>query len=174
MTHDQETPVPRRRKGADHFGYGIQVALGKNKDGEGLWHSHGKHYHKPDTYWCGSWGDRTPEELLLECESTLADLHRYHPELFIPHTAHAIIEPASGFIRTSFLTLHERQLFPASRVADLIEQHRIEAAQQERERVLKGILMAMNDPQLNICDTGYLEHSYWRDYINSLRCTKGP
>lgn len=77
-----EQPHPQRRKGADHFGYGHQVALGKNKEGESLWHSHGKYYHKPDTYWCGKWSDLTPEELLSECESTLADLQVYHPELF--------------------------------------------------------------------------------------------
>jgi hypothetical protein len=79
--------IPKRRKGADHFGYGYQVALGKNEEGDGLWHSHGKHYHKPDTYWCGNWGDRTPEELLSECESVIADMRLYHPELFksCPH-----------------------------------------------------------------------------------------
>ena len=43
---------------------------------------------------------------------------------------------------------------------------------EEREKMLKGILMAMNDPQLSICDTGYLEHTYWVDYIKSLRTTK--
>ena len=43
---------------------------------------------------------------------------------------------------------------------------------EEREKVLKGILMAMNDPQLSICDTGYLEHTYWVDYIKSLRTTR--
>jgi hypothetical protein len=77
-----EPAIPKRRKGADHFGYGNQVALGKHKDGSGLWHSHGKHYHKPDTYWCGNWGDRTPEELLSECESVITDMRLYHPELF--------------------------------------------------------------------------------------------
>jgi hypothetical protein len=44
-----------------------------------------------------------------------------------------------------------------------------DAAKAEREQVLKGILVAMNDPQLVICDTGYQEHAYWRDYIKSLR-----
>lgn len=81
---DIQTPAPKlkRCEGADHFGYGHQITIGKNKDGEGLWHSHGKYYHNPDTYWSGRWGDRTPEELLFECESMLEDLHTYHPELF--------------------------------------------------------------------------------------------
>lgn len=50
-----------------------------------------------------------------------------------------------------------------------LSEHDAEIRMKERERVLKGILMAMNDPQLSICDTGYLEHAYWRDYIKSLR-----
>ena len=54
----------------------------------------------------------------------------------------------------------------------------IKAARQRgqdegREKVLKGILVAMNDPQLAICDTGYLEHAYWVDYIKSLRSSSG-
>ena len=102
MTAQQpQREIPKRRKGADHFGYGRQVALGKNKDGDGLWHSHGKHYHRPDTYWCGNWGDRTPEELLSECESVIADMRLYHPDLFRtrPHT------PAPKFSSEDLLLL---------------------------------------------------------------------
>ena len=89
MTAQPQRDIPKRRKRADHFGYGNQVALGKHKDGNGLWHSHGMYYHKPDTFWCGNWGDRTPEELIRECETTLEDLKTYFPELFSsrPHTS---------------------------------------------------------------------------------------
>ena len=38
----------------------------------------------------------------------------------------------------------------------------------ERRKVLQGLLAAMNDPALSICDTGYLEHAYWSDYIRGL------
>lgn len=90
-------PPPKRCKGADHFGYGHQVALGKAaSDGDGLWHSHGKYYHNPNTYWCGGWGDRTPEELLSECQSIIADMRIYHPELFQSRPAPAHNEHYTG------------------------------------------------------------------------------
>ena len=53
--------------------------------------------------------------------------------------------------------------------SDWLSIHDTTISKAEREKVLKGILMAMNDPQLSICDTGYLEHAYWVDYIKSLR-----
>lgn len=37
-----------------------------------------------------------------------------------------------------------------------------------KKKVLTGLLYAMNDPQLTICDTGYREHSYWTGYIRNL------
>ena len=40
-----------------------------------------------------------------------------------------------------------------------------------KKKVLTGLLYAMNDPQLTIYDTGYLEHSYWVDYIRNLLYT---
>lgn len=92
---NEQPDIPKRRKGADHFGYGHQVALGKHKDGKGLWHSWGRDIHnskKSNTYWCGHWGNRTPEELLSECESVISDMRLYHPELFRSRPAPAPID----------------------------------------------------------------------------------
>ncbi|MCK9556319.1 hypothetical protein M0R36_11010 [bacterium] len=49
-------------------------------DNNAAWHS--RDY--PDgkiTYWCGSWGERTPKELLKECQSIIIDLLIQHPDL---------------------------------------------------------------------------------------------
>lgn len=51
----------------------------KTRDGSTLWHT-GTRDGKTG-YWCGNWHYRTPLELLRECESTIADLLKNHPEL---------------------------------------------------------------------------------------------
>jgi hypothetical protein len=51
----------------------------KTSDGTSLWHT-GKRDGKAG-YWCGNWHYRTPQELLAECESTIADLLKNHPDL---------------------------------------------------------------------------------------------
>ena len=47
-------------------------------------------------------------------------------------------------------------------------EHDAAIRKDERRKVLQGLLAAMNDPALSICDTGYLEHAYWSDYIRGL------
>ncbi len=56
---------------------GIQLHAGKLKGiGDAVWHS-GDH----KVYWCGSWHERTAEELYRECRSIIADLLENHPNL---------------------------------------------------------------------------------------------
>lgn len=38
----------------------------------------------------------------------------------------------------------------------------------ERRETLKELLVAMNNPDIAFCETGYLEYTYWNDYIRSL------
>ena len=49
-----------------------------------------------------------------------------------------------------------------------LKEHDTRIRKDERRKVLQGLLTAMNDPALSICDTGYLEHAYWSDYIRGL------
>ena len=48
------------------------------------------------------------------------------------------------------------------------EEHDAAIRKDERRNVLQGLLTAMNDPALSICDTGYLEHAYWSDFVRGL------
>ena len=48
------------------------------------------------------------------------------------------------------------------------EEHDAGIRKDERRKVLQGLLAVMNNPALAICDTGYLEHAYWSDYIRGL------
>ena len=65
---------------------------------------------------------------------------------------------------------YEKECCILRNVRSRLLSHEIKDARiSERDKVLKGILVAMNDPQMAICDTGYLEHSYWVEYIKSLR-----
>ena len=58
-----------------------QVHAGRLKGhGDAVWYSQ----EKPDgslAYWCGSWHERTPEELLRESLLVVHDLLQNHPEL---------------------------------------------------------------------------------------------
>lgn len=54
------------------------MGIGKFKGrGKAIWHlkQDGKHY------WSGLWHDRTPKQLLKECQTTIKDLYKNHPEL---------------------------------------------------------------------------------------------
>lgn len=42
-------------------------------------------------YWCGSWHERSPLELYLECATTMSDLLRNHPEIVSKLTS--LVEP---------------------------------------------------------------------------------
>jgi hypothetical protein len=56
---------------------GIQLQAGKLRGtGDSVWHSN-DHV----TYWCGSWHDRTAEELYKECQTIMRDLLKNHPDL---------------------------------------------------------------------------------------------
>ncbi len=58
-----------------------QLHAGKFKGvGDSVWHT----YSDRKLYWCGSWHPRTPRELYLECQATMADLLKNHPELGKP------------------------------------------------------------------------------------------
>jgi hypothetical protein len=52
------------------------MRAGKRPDGDSVWHTNDK-----ENYWCGYWGERTPEELYVECHTIIKDLIRNHPEL---------------------------------------------------------------------------------------------
>lgn len=57
---------------------GAQIHAGHSaKDNKALWHMDSK----ATVYWSGMWGERTPQELYSECQSTMRDLRRNHPEL---------------------------------------------------------------------------------------------
>jgi hypothetical protein len=45
-------------------------------NGDTLWHTDSK-----GLYWCGQWYERTPLQLLNECETTILDLLKDYPEL---------------------------------------------------------------------------------------------
>jgi len=61
----------------DYSEYGNQLHAGtSSKDGHALWHTDSE-----GRYWCGQWHYRTPEELLLECQTTICDLIKNHPRL---------------------------------------------------------------------------------------------
>jgi len=56
---------------------GGQLHAGNLKGSGGkVWHS-GDHMN----YWCGSWHERTAEELYKECQTVMRDLLKNHPEL---------------------------------------------------------------------------------------------
>lgn len=61
----------------DYSEYGNQLHAGtSSNDGHALWHTDSE-----GRYWCGQWHYRTPEELLLECQTTICDLIKNHPRL---------------------------------------------------------------------------------------------
>jgi hypothetical protein len=45
-------------------------------NGNTLWHTNSE-----GLYWCGHWYERTPLQLLNECETTILDLLKDYPEL---------------------------------------------------------------------------------------------
>lgn len=62
-----------------------QLHAGKLRGvGNEVWHSR-ENDADEIVYWCGSWHERTPEELYLECLTILADLHRNHPGIETSH-----------------------------------------------------------------------------------------
>lgn len=54
------------------------MGIGKLKGrGKSIWH-----FREGDKkYWSGAWYDRTPTQLLRECQTTIKDLYKNHPEL---------------------------------------------------------------------------------------------
>jgi hypothetical protein len=166
VSSQPQREIPKRRKGADHFGYGHQIALGKNEGGGGLWHSHGKHYHKPDTYWCGSWGDRTPEELLFECESVIFDMRLYHPELFAPN-------PHTPAPSDEFTQGYKRGLVDGNVLADTwLKEHDAAIASTamlvERERILVLMEKIVN-AYVKYTRNSIIEVESFNEWIKNIR-----
>lgn len=64
-----------------HSGFAA-ASLEKPAHMDKLWHINGK-----GLYWSGQWGDRTPEELYFECETTMQDLLKNHPNLDLVEVA---------------------------------------------------------------------------------------
>ena len=59
---------------ADH----IQLHAGRSAiNGSDIWHTD-----TDGNYWSGNLYHRTPEQLLLECLTIIADLFKNHPELY--------------------------------------------------------------------------------------------
>jgi hypothetical protein len=64
-------------KNYDYSKAGNGLSAGRDaENGNSLWHTDDK-----GNYWCGHWYNRTPEQLLKECQSTIHDLITNHPEL---------------------------------------------------------------------------------------------
>lgn len=62
--------------------YGERLHAGTNAlTGKALWHR------AEDGYFCGHHYHRTPQQLLAECQSTISDLLRNHPELRLTKAA---------------------------------------------------------------------------------------
>lgn len=64
-----------------------QYHAGRRKDGSTIWHTN-----DDGTYWSGSWHHRTPEELLIEAETTIEDLLRNHPEIALKRQIQKALE----------------------------------------------------------------------------------
>jgi hypothetical protein len=86
----QDQSQPRAAGEAAQLSAGNRANIPKHGRGK-LWHTN-----SDGLYWCGSWYHRSPLELLRECESTVADLLKNHPEL-APKSSHAaLVERASN------------------------------------------------------------------------------